>query len=269
MTCLARARNAACSSGRNVLAQPREGLEERADIDAGCNLLVQAGKHPGYHRLGRHPAQRQAFAQTHQFLIDASGVGGQPAQHLLGVVALSHRAGTQQVGQTGMEATDRAQAHAPPADQGFEVQFVAQTMDVEVQRSAVFGIEGRAVYRFGLLQVAPRLGEGIRLVLGGCVVQAVTVALVADIGRSLRVAPHRRFPACIEQRVQACGLVIGRCGGGCHRLDVVIGRLQTAASGKRDGHQSDGQSRHTVSSNRSWVLLHSSSLDGCNYFGAS
>ena len=186
----------------DVAAEAGERLEERTAVEPGAQLPVELRQDAFENRARRHPAEGHAFAQEGELLIDASRVRGKARQDLLGVALRRRRAGAQQLGQPALEAALRSEREAAKADEALHPQLLLELVDEDVERDLVGRRQAFARDRLGLGQLAPgaRVVGGFALARG--VEELVAVAVVADEGRPLGVALHRRFPRRIEQRLQ-------------------------------------------------------------------
>ena len=212
----------------NVAAEAGEGLEERAAVGRGAELLIELREHALENRARRHPAERHAFAQESQLLVDPSRVRGQARQDLLGVALRGRGAGAQQLRQVALKAALRSEREAAKADEALHAQLLLELVDEDLERDLVGRAQAIARDRLGFGELAPGACVVGGLALARGIEQLVAVAVVADEGRPLGVAPHRRLPRGVEQRLQLARR--GRVDG----LGAGAGRAQQRDAG-RDG----------------------------------
>ena len=184
------------------------------------------------HRSRRHPAERHAFAQERELLVEPARIRGQARQDLLGVALRRDRTRAQELRQRALEAAQRAEREATKADEALHAQPLLALVDEDVERDLVGGrqaIAGDGLRR-GELAPGTRVIGGFALARG--VEELVAVAVVADVGRPLGVAAHRRLPRVVEERLHlARRNRIDRLGGSVDRAD----QPEARRDGARDG----------------------------------
>ena len=99
-------------SDPNCLKGSKYGLRSPCG-ELGVDLRQRALQH----RTRRHPAQRHAFTQPRQFLLNPRRERRLPGKQLLDLGAACHRRGAHQVGEIGLEAAERADGHAAKTDE--------------------------------------------------------------------------------------------------------------------------------------------------------